>query len=273
MPITVDAEIRVLTQDEFHALHHRVLGVVFEVHNEFGPLFDESLYKRAIAQRCSARGIIPTRREVNIRLTHDGFVKDFFLDLLLADGLMVEAKTVESLSPAHRAQTLNYLLLTGMRHGSLINLRPSRVKHEFISTTLTPAERRQFMLHDTEWQDVNEQSRLVRRTMIEVLTDWGVFLQVSLYREALIHCLGGEGLAVRKTDIFDGENPVGTHEVCLLGEDTILALTAITKSRDVMRDHLQRFLDHTKRTHVQWINLNHHKIEFVTLTRKRRLAE
>jgi hypothetical protein len=36
MPIEVAAAIQVLNQDQFHALHHRLMGIIFQVHNEFG---------------------------------------------------------------------------------------------------------------------------------------------------------------------------------------------------------------------------------------------
>ena len=138
MPIDVDSEIRVFDRDEFHALAHRVLGIAFDVHNEFGRLLDESIYKRAIALRCAATGILPARQEVQINVRFEGFEKQYFMDLLCATGLMVEAKTVESLTKAHFSQTLHYLMLTGMSNGLLVNLRPERVTHQFVSTTLDP---------------------------------------------------------------------------------------------------------------------------------------
>ena len=48
MPIVIDSPIRLFTQDEFHARAHQVLGVVFELHNEYGRLLDEALYREAI---------------------------------------------------------------------------------------------------------------------------------------------------------------------------------------------------------------------------------
>jgi hypothetical protein len=156
-----------------------------------------------------------------------------------------------------------------MSHGLLINLRQRRVKHEFVSTTLTLDERRRFNVSVKGWREVNEQSRSLREMLVELLHDWGAFLQVSLYREALIHFLGGEPLVLRKINVYDGDTQIGVNEVCLLADDTILAVTALTKSRSAMRSHLQRFLRHTKMNFMQWINLNHHDIEFVTLTNRR----
>ena len=82
MPIEVSTEIRACDQEEFHALDRRIMGVVFAVHNEFGRLLEEDLYKREIAARCVAMGIQPVEREVWIRVSHQSFTKDYYLDLL-----------------------------------------------------------------------------------------------------------------------------------------------------------------------------------------------
>src|SRR5688572_13550451 len=101
MSIEVDSEIRVFDQAEFHLLAHRILGIVFDVHNEFGRLLDESIYRQAILARCAAAGILPARQEVRIRVRFEEFEKLYSMDLLFALGLMVELKAVESLTNAH----------------------------------------------------------------------------------------------------------------------------------------------------------------------------
>ncbi len=58
MPIRVDSEIRVFNDDEFHSLAAKVIGIAFDVHNEFGRLMDEAVYKQAIRNRCEAGGIV-----------------------------------------------------------------------------------------------------------------------------------------------------------------------------------------------------------------------
>ncbi len=267
MPIEVDSEIRVFNRDDFHSLAHRVLGIAFDVHNDFGRLLDESIYKRAISLRCEAAGILPARQEVQITVRFEGFETRYFMDLLCAFGLMVEAKAVESLTKAHIAQTLHYLLLTGMSNGLLVNLRTERVEHQYVSTTLDLAERRRFTIHDADFRPINEPSRWMREMIVRLLADWGAFLQVSLYREAIMHFLGGPEVALRKIPIWDSDQSLGFDEVCLLSDDTALAFTALTNGQPRMRDHLQRFLGHTRLAYIQWINLNHHDIEFTTIGR------
>jgi GxxExxY protein len=265
MPITVDSEIVVLSDEEFHTLAYQVMGIVFGVHNEFGRLVDEEIYKQAIRRRCEDAGIVPARREVEIKVRYRDFEKSYFMDLLFALGLMVEAKTVESLNNAHHAQTLQYLMLTGMRHGLLINLRREKVEKRFVSTTLSLAERQRLVVHESDWQPVNEGSHRLHQICLELLADWGAFLSTSLYREALVHCFGGPSVALQRTPVYDGDAVLGTHEVCLIADNTALALTAVKDGKSQMKDHLERFLSHTKLAYVQWINLDNHDIEFRTL--------
>lgn len=267
MPIEVDSEIRVFSQDEFHALAHRAMGVIFGVHNDFGRLMEEGIYQQAIRRRCEEAGIVPARREVEIKVRYGDFRKSYFMDLLFAYGLMVESKTVEALNDAHHAQTLHYLLLTGMRHGLLVNLRSGVVKKRYVSTTLDLVERRRFVVQDGDWQPVNESSRRLHRIFLELLADWGAFLSTSLYRQAIIHFFGGPSVALRRITIYDRNAVVGTHEVCLIAEDTALALTALKDGKVQMKDHLRRFVGHTKLARIQWINMDNHVIEFRTLER------
>jgi len=267
MPIEPQTEIRVFNQEAFHTLDRRVLGVIFEVHNKFGRFLDELLFKREIAARCLERGISPAEREVAIRVSHDGFAKDYFMDLLFSHGLMVEVKTVEKLGPAHRKQALDYLFLTGMQHGRLVNLRTNQVEHEFVSTKLTVERRRAFSVVDNEWRDVNTESAWLKDKLVELLQDWGAFLEVSLYREAITWFLGGPSVVCRPVPVLSGSKSIGNQVVHLLTDDTAFAFTAVTASRDPMRAHQLLFLRHTPLKCIQWVNFNRHRIEFSTLTK------
>ncbi len=267
MPIAIASPVRVFEQEEFHAVDREVMAIVFEVHNDFGPLLDEELFKREIASRWKEKGISAVEREVRIRVTHTSFAKDYFMDLVFAGGVMVEAKTVETLAPVHRSQSLNYLFLAGLKHGRLLNLRTERVQHEFVSTQLNPTSRRRFTLVDAGWRDLNQRSAWLKTIMVELLTDWGAFLEIGLYREALVHFLGGEPSVSRQVDIFSGERSLGTQRLNLLCEGIAFTVTAVRSDSVHIKKHFQRLLSHTRLDHVQWINLNRHQIEFATLSR------
>ena len=266
MPIEVKTEIRVFDQEQFHALDRRVMGVVFDVHNEFGRFLDEDLYKAEIAARCVELGIHAVEREVLIRVTYESFTKDYRMDLLLASGVMLEAKAAVALTPAHRNQALSYLFLTSLNHGRLVNLRTERVQHEFVSTRLTHESRRQFTVADDRWRDLGKESTLLKTKLLDLLHDWGAFLDVALYREALLHFLGGRPAVCRPVRVFSGANCIGTQDMLLLTEHVAWAITAVPSPAAKMEEHQQRFLRHTQLRHLQWINLSHHRVELATLS-------
>ncbi len=243
------------------------MGVVFEVHNESGRLLDEELFKREIAARCAAIGVQPVEREVRIRVTHQDFVKDYFMDLLSGHGAMLEAKAAEVPAPAHRNQSLNYLFLAGMNHARLVNLRTEWVQHEFVSTRLTPELRHRFKVVDQDWRPVNEKGQWLHSRLIALLNDWGAFLDGALYRDALVHFLGGPALVNQAVEVFSGSRRLGTQKLNLLDAQTAFALTTLQSDSQPMRDHLERLLHHTGLEHVQWVNLNRHHIEFITLSK------
>ena len=103
-------------------LTHEVIGAAIEVHRALGPGLLESTYRECLCRELSIRGI-PFKRERGLPLEYKGIKLEcgYRLDILVADLVVVEVKTVESLAPIHDAQLLTYLRLGGWRLGLLIN--------------------------------------------------------------------------------------------------------------------------------------------------------
>jgi hypothetical protein len=154
-----------------------------------------------------------------------------------------------------------------MKHAMLANLRPERVQYEFLSTQLTNETRRQFSLAEIGWREVNDESGWLRKKLVELLDDWGAFLEVGLYRDAITHFLGGPERVIAPVPVHFGERILGNQSVHLLTADTAFAFTALPAERATMEDHQRRFLKHTPLHFIQWINFNHHQIELTTLER------
>jgi hypothetical protein len=146
-----------------------------------------------------------------------------------------------------------------------VNFRTERLQHEFVSTTLTLEERRRFRVIDAEWVELSPASQQLKLRIIDLLKDWGGFLDINLYREALVHFLGGPEVVSRSIEIFSGSNPIGIQNFNMLDTDTAFALTMKQRDTNFMRNHLERLLCHTSLKAIQWINLNRHVAEFVTL--------
>src|SRR3989442_11743257 len=118
MAIVIEPPLREMSQCEFGDLAYQVVSHVYAMHNEMGRFFDEKIYKQELAQR-----IPSVRLEQVVDVSFDTFQKRYFLDVLVSDGGLFEFKTVESLTPRHRAQLLHYLLLCELGHATLINVR------------------------------------------------------------------------------------------------------------------------------------------------------
>ena len=264
MPIEVEGEVRVISREQFYQIDERVVGIVFGVHNEFGRLLGERLYQEEIAVRCREAGM-RIDRELRIRVSFEDFVKEYFVDLLANFGGPFETKAVEDLINEHDAQLLNYLFLLGLNHGSLINVRSPSVERRFISTSLTPKTRKQFDVQMLAWREPTPAFGRLKETMTALLTDWGAFLDFRLYREALVHFLGGPESVIRDQPVFSGTRLVGRQKVHMLDDEFAFTLTA-TKSGKNMATHLKRFLEHTRLRGVAWVNLNRHVVEFTTIS-------
>ena len=105
---------------------------------------------------------------------------------------------------------------------------------------------------------------------IELLEDWGAFLDVNLCREALVHFAGGPMKVCQAVGIFSGPRQSGAQNLNRLNEHTGFAVTSKPRGAGAMRDHLERLLRQTRLKVIQWINLNRHVVEFTTLSKERR---
>jgi GxxExxY protein len=265
MPVTVDAEIRQLTGEESSRAAYNVMHCVFAVHNELGRFFDEDIYRDEIARR-----VADVRAEVLIAVAFREFRKPYFMDLLAHDGFVFELKTVEKLVHRHRSQLLNYLLLTGLHHGKLVNLRSELVEHEFVNTRLTHRDRAAFSVRDVDWREPETDVRDVKGLMVEIMRDWGVGLDLHLYEDALTHFLGGKERVVTDIDIVLNGRKAGRQRVRLSGPGTAFKITALQDDGMTrFEDHARRFLQHTKLTAIHWINLARDYVTFRTLEKER----
>lgn len=263
MPIECSVEILVIGSEQFYTLDAVLMGIAFGLQNTLGNLCDELIYQNEFDHRCYELGI-PCQREVEVRVTHGDFIKSYFLDLLIAQGLIYELKTVQALAPIHYAQLINYLMLTGTHHGKLINFRPKSVESRFVSTRMNRGDRMVFHVFDSSWCS-NHESGNLKATLIELLTDWGAFLDMNLYREALLHLLAGPESGLFPVAIQIGGRPAGFQKMCLLNPEQAWYLSAIRMNLHAHENQIRRLVQHSALTSIHWINLNHGEITLKSL--------
>jgi GxxExxY protein len=265
MPVGCAVPLRRVGDAAFEAIEYELNGACFDVHNEHGRLCDERIYRNLIAMECRRRGLDAVYTEVALLVVHDSFEKNYYLDLLIDGFLIVELKTVEFVTGEHRSQVINYLLLTGLRHAKLINMRSTSVDSKTERMPLTPEERRELNIRNVGGGPLSQRGHWFRRTIRDLLKDWGSFLSISLYREAIMHYLGGRDYVETVIDYVDGSTVVGGQRVRLLDEHTAFQITALKDDLQGYEMHLRRLFQHTPLKSIEWVNINNHDIMFTTI--------
>ena len=111
-------------------------GCAFEVSNELGSGFLESVYEAALKLALTDSGIaVETQKPVEV-VFRGQTVGRFYADLLVDEKVIVELKAVQAIAPEHQAQIINYLNATGVQVGLLINF--GNPKLEFKRFTRRP---------------------------------------------------------------------------------------------------------------------------------------
>ncbi len=99
----------------------RILGVFYDVYNELGHGFLESVYHRSLVLALDSAGLKVCSR-VAIPVWFRGHqVGHFEADILVENCVLLELKAVRSLDLSHRAQLMNYLRATEIEVGLLLN--------------------------------------------------------------------------------------------------------------------------------------------------------
>ena len=102
-------------------LTQKIIGVFYEVYNELGRGFLESVYQKSLILALTETGLI-VHSPVDIPVWFRGHrVGDFEGDVLVDKCVLLELKAVRTLDSSHEAQLLNYLRATNIEVGLLLN--------------------------------------------------------------------------------------------------------------------------------------------------------
>ncbi len=140
--MNADQKMKDLNSDSNGLLHaqltEKIIRVFYEVYNELGHGFLESVYQAAMMIALEEAGL-SVKQQVEIPVWFRGRqVGLFFADLLVEDVVFLELKSQRAIEPANEAQTLNYLRATTIEVALLFNFGP---KPEFRARPSTMPER------------------------------------------------------------------------------------------------------------------------------------
>ena len=109
-------------------LSHQVLGACFSVHNILGAGLLESAYEGALVIEFQRLGLPVERQRVYSVYYKGELAGAYIADMVVAGRIILELKSVQVLSSVMDAQILNYLRLSGVQVGYLVNFRNRKVE-------------------------------------------------------------------------------------------------------------------------------------------------
>ena len=110
-----------VTDLKYKEISDLILKSFYEVYNELGRGFLESVYENALLIVLNSYGLqTESQKEIKVyfRNQNIGFFK---ADIIVENKIILELKAVRKIDPAHQAQLLNYLKATDLDVGYVLN--------------------------------------------------------------------------------------------------------------------------------------------------------
>lgn len=108
-------------------LSKRLVGVFYDVYNELGYGFLESVYDESFAIALAETGV-GHRRQASIPVLFRGLPVGFFkADFIIEEEIVLELKSAQAIDKAHISQLLNYLRASKLELGFILNFGPEAV--------------------------------------------------------------------------------------------------------------------------------------------------
>lgn len=106
-----------------------VVDACYRIHSQLGPGLFESVYEKILVIELEKAGL-KVFSQVTIPVIWDNIQIDqgFRADLIVNYKVIIEIKSVETISPVHHKQLLTYLRLTDMKLGLLVNFNEKLIK-------------------------------------------------------------------------------------------------------------------------------------------------
>ena len=119
-----------MTENEIGTM---IVKAAIEVHRELGSGLLESVYEAALAHELTCAGLV-IKAQVPMPVSYKDIHFDigFRMDLWVNEKVVIELKSVERITPAHRKQLQTYLRLSNSRLGYLLNFGSALMKEGIV---------------------------------------------------------------------------------------------------------------------------------------------
>lgn len=111
-----------------------IIDAAYRVRAHFMPGYLEVIYENALIVELEDLGLkVQSQKPLSV-VYKNRIIGEFKIDLLVEDSVIIEIKSVNKIIPAHEMQLVNYLSITGVNDGLVINfgnLEKLEVKRKF----------------------------------------------------------------------------------------------------------------------------------------------
>ena len=111
---------------------HAAIGCAFDVLNELGHGLNENLYENSLVVEFKRRGIAFDQQRRFEVLYKNQYVGEFIPDLITHSVVVVDVKCVERITDHERGQMLNYLRITNLPVGLILNFKHAKLEYQRI---------------------------------------------------------------------------------------------------------------------------------------------
>ena len=126
----MDKKYSFITENE---ISYKIRGAIFNVYNNLGPGLLETVYVLALCHELKLYGLdVKTEVPVPVYYGDVELEAGFRLDILVANKVIIEVKSVEIINKTHHKQILTYLKLTGIKLGILVNFNTDDISKGII---------------------------------------------------------------------------------------------------------------------------------------------
>jgi GxxExxY protein len=113
---------------DLNVVSEAIIGCAIEVHRVLGPGLLESVYETALCIELK-NAALDFKRQVGIPLLYKGeLISEHRPDLIVADRIVVEIKSITRFDPIHTAVMLTYLRVAQVRLGLLLNFNTPHIR-------------------------------------------------------------------------------------------------------------------------------------------------
>ncbi len=124
--------LKPLDSNSLNHISSIILDSAIAVHREMGPGLLEAVYQHCMVRELRGRQLdVKTTVPVSLHYKGESLNKDYIIDMLVENEIIVELKAIEGILKVHEAQIISYLKLANKRLGFLINFNVPLLKLGF----------------------------------------------------------------------------------------------------------------------------------------------